>query len=374
VTPLSDADRTVLEQAGSSTDQAIRGRACAIVLAQSEGADRDTAGALLVTGYLEQTQPSFHLIPRGTAMATEPVFESAYEVLAEETKGFTKLNPKTLTSALERLPLALAPLRMIAGLTYNELAVAIELATGQRVTGASLRSFERLGPDAPMTNRRTEIAKAAGEGAHAVVGRKVLTVPKEMTESFHSKTDKRDTHSGWKDVSEHAAHGVPYWALLYQRYVGGVWRQVQDAYSEVKGDELLELPLQRMLSEAKIPFFRAPAGATGASEVARRFGIHPGPDFLIPEESPSVIVESKVGEDGGTVRDKAARIKTVAEAARQRSLVVCAVVDGKGWSERPGALLDVVLATGGRTFTLSTMKNLPLVPEVAAHVGTVPEA
>lgn len=176
MTPISDADRTLLKQAGSSTDQAVRGRACAIVLAQAAGPDRDAAGALLVDGYLEQTQPSFHLIPRGTAMAAEPIFEDAYEVLADETKKFSKVTPKTLTAALERLPLALAPIRMIAGLTYNELAVAIELATGQRVTGASLRTFERLAPDAPMTDRRREIAKAAGEGAHAVVGRKVLTV------------------------------------------------------------------------------------------------------------------------------------------------------------------------------------------------------
>lgn len=72
------------------------------------------------------------------------------------------------------------------------------------------------------------------------------------------------------------------------------------------------------------------------------------------------------------MRDKTARIKSVAEAARQRSLVVCAVIDGKEWSERPGALLDVVLATGGRTFTLATLKNLPLVPEIAAHAGTAP--
>jgi hypothetical protein len=256
-------------------------------------------------------------------MAAEPTFEDAYEVLSDETKGFTQVKPKTLTAALERLPLALAPLRMVAGLTYNELAVAIELATEERVTGASLRDFERLGPDAAMTNRRRQIAKLAGRGAYAVVTRKVLTVPGEMAEAFHSKTDERDTRSGWKDVSKHASQGVPYWALLYQRYVGGVWRQVQDAYSEVKGDQLLEPPLQKLLTEAKIPFFRAPAGATGASEVAQRYGIHPGPDFLIPEESPSVIVESKVGEDGGTVRDKAARIKSVAEAARQRSLVVC---------------------------------------------------
>lgn len=296
MSPLSDADRKVLEGAGSSADQAIRGRACAIVLAQGAGEDRIEAETLLVNGFLKETQPSFHLIPRGTAMAPGPDFEAAYEVLSDETNGFKKVKPETLTAALERMPLALAPLRMIAGLTYNELAVAIELATQQQVTGGALRSFERLAPDSAMTKRRREIAQLAGKGAHAVVARQVLTVPREMAEAFHSKTDKLDTHAGWKDVSNRASKGVPYWALLYQRYVGGVWRQVQDAYSEVKGDQLLELPLEKLLVDAKIPFFRAPAGATGASEVAKRYGLHPGPDFLIPEESPSVIVESKVGE------------------------------------------------------------------------------
>ena len=34
-----------------------------------------------------------------------------------------------------------------------------------------------------------------------------------------------------------------------------------------------------------------------------------------------MIVESKVGEDGGTVRDKAARLKSLAIADAQRGLV-----------------------------------------------------
>jgi hypothetical protein len=38
--------------------------------------------------------------------------------------------------------------------------------------------------------------------------------------------------------------------------------------------------------------------------------------------------------------------------------VVCAVLDGRGWSERPGALADVVIATGGRTYTLATLDQM----------------
>jgi len=32
-----------------------------------------------------------------------------------------------------------------------------------------------------------------------------------------------------------------------------------------------------------------------------------------------------------------------------------AVIDGKGWAERVNALVDVIVATQGRTFTLETI-------------------
>lgn len=81
-----------------------------------------------------------------------------------------------------------------------------------------------------------------------------------------------------------------------------------------------------------------------------------------------MIIESKIGEDGGTVRDKASRIKNLANAAKERGLVACAVVDGKGWRERPSALVDVVLATEGRTYSLSTLGHILAVPEIAELV------
>ncbi len=76
------------------------------------------------------------------------------------------------------------------------------------------------------------------------------------------------------------------------------------------------------------------------------------------------LIESKVAENGGTARDKAARIKNAAEAAKARGLLPCAVIDGKGWSERPTALLDVVIATDGRTYSLTTPEHLLDMPEI----------
>jgi len=94
----------------------------------------------------------------------------------------------------------------------------------------------------------------------------------------------------------------------------------------------------------------------------------------MPDQAPTVILESKVAEDGGTARDKAARIQGLAATAHQRGLVACAVVDGKGWSERAKALIGVILATEGRTYTLSTLPHLLAVPELSGLRGTAPEA
>jgi hypothetical protein len=134
---------------------------------------------------------------------------------------------------------------------------------------------------------------------------------------------------------------------------------------------LLEKPVATVLERERISFYRSRAGASGAAETAQTFGIAPGPDFLLPAESPTVVIETKIGEDGGTVRDKAARIGRLAVAASARGLVTCAVIDGKGWRERPNALVDVVISTGGRTYSLKTLEQLLEVPEIKALRGTI---
>lgn len=369
--PLSDQERETIEAAGQAPQQTVRGQAVAIVLAK-QGADRAEARSLLAESYLATTQPSFHLIPRGDAMASEADFDAAYQVLAASTSGFTDVRVETLRAALIEDPRALAPLRMVVGFTHNELAVATKLVQpDSTVTGAALKSAERR----PASTRKAAVARRSAlidlvaATVLAVMDRQILAVPPASAPWFHSKIDKRDTRDGWRSVARDAG-GVPYSALLYQRYVGGVWRQVQDAYSEVKGDALLEVPLTALLEEERIPFHRSERGAAGAAATAAKYGLAPGPDFVLPADSPTVIIESKVGEDGGTVRDKAARVQALVDTGGGRGLVVCAVVDGKGWSERPGALADVVIATRGRTYTLATLPQILTIPEVAALRGT----
>jgi hypothetical protein len=378
---LSDAEKELIGAAATTADPTRRRQAVAAVLSKS-GADTTEARSLLGQSFLAVTRPSFHLVPRGQAMESQADFSAAYDALAAATRNFSDVSQATLTTALLATPSALPALRMIACLTNKELAVAMKLLDPTlRVSDDTLKRFERGQPPDPSVTgrradraeaRRAELASAIVAAIRATMDRQILTVPENASATFHSKLDHQDTIRGLTSVHDTAVNGVPYSALLYHRYVGGVWRQVQDAYSEAKGDGILELPLAQLLGEEGIPYYRSPSGRSGAAATARRFGLHPGPDFVIPGDQPAVVVESKVAEDGGTARDKASRIKDLADSARRAGLVVCALVDGKGWSERAGALVDVVIATDGRTYSLQTMKQLLDVSEIAGLRGTVP--
>ncbi|MCY4422548.1 MAG: hypothetical protein OXC06_05705 [Acidimicrobiaceae bacterium] len=362
---LSDDERRILEEAGGNPNPVDRQRAVGIYLRKT-GPDRARAADLLVKGFLDHLRPSFHLIPKGDSMADEESFADAYASLADGTGDFSRPDAESLAEVLQRTPAALAPLRMIVGLTHNELAVAIRLTNPDAgVSGEALKKFERSPAPEQASPRHERLATGIAGAITAAMSREILAVPSSAAVHFHSKLDKRDTRDGWSSVRADST-GVPYSALLYQRYVGGVWRQVQDAYSEVKGDAVLEFPLRDLLDEHGIPYHHTRPGASGARETAERYGMSPGPDFVIPDESPTLVVESKVGEDGGTVRDKAARIKSMTSAADHRGLKACALVDGKGWTERTTALLEVIVTTQGRTYTLSTLDQILQLPEIQA--------
>ena len=306
-------------------------------------------------------------------MATEDDFDAAYKKLFSHTEGFTCVDLKSLVAALTESPEVLAPLRMILGFTYNELAVAVKLIDpDSSARGDTLKKLERS-PSTKVVGKsaekRARLIEAVATTIMAVMDGSILQLPDSVHALFHSKLDKRDTRDGWSSVVDDSK-GVPYSALLYQRYVGGVWRQIQDAYSEIKGDNLLENPIAVLFDKAGVPYSRAGSGTRGADRSAKDFGFSPGPDFVVPDDSPAVIIESKVVEDGGTARDKASRIKNLADAAKHRGVLACAVVDGKGWRERLSALADVVIATEGRTYSLATLPQLLELPEIDALRGT----
>lgn len=365
---LSDSEVRILRAAGSDPNPITRQQAVGVTLAK-HGEEAEASRELLTQSYLTHLSPSFHLVPRGDSMFEEDDFDEAYEALAIGTDNFTRVDEASLKATLLECPAALAPLRMILGLTHNELAVAIRLHDPEsNVAGGSLKNLERSAAQERPTATRQRVVGSIAGAALAMMNRDLLTVPPRVTTYFHSKLDKRDTVRGWQSVRDHTA-GVPYSALLFQRYVGGVWRQVQDAYSEVKGDAVLEIPLQDLLDTHGVPYHRTKRGAAGAAETRARYGLKPGPDFIIPDDSPTLVIESKVAEDGGTARDKSARIRTLVTAANARGLRACALIDGKGWTERPNALCDVILATQGRTYSLATIEQILELSEIQALIA-----
>ena len=150
-------------------------------------------------------------------MADEESFSNAYSALAAGTGDFSRSDSQSLATVLQRTPAALAPLRMIVGLTHNQLAVAIRLTDPDaRVSGEALKKFERNPPPSPISPRHKKLAAGIANAVTAAMSRKILTVPPSAATYFHSKLDKSDTREGWSSVRADST-GVPYAALIYQR-------------------------------------------------------------------------------------------------------------------------------------------------------------
>lgn len=206
---LTEAERSTLLGAGTTPSFSARRQAVTIVLSKS-GSDRVAAEGLLAESFVQTTQPSFHLIPRGDAMASESAFAVAYDLLAQATDNFGSVGVDSLSELLASHPECLAPLRMVLGFTHNEMAVATRLVDPtSKVTGSWLRGFERKPVPATLTAQRSRAIATIVTAVLAVMDREILSVPDEASAAFHSKLDKRDTVDGWHTVVDHATHGVP---------------------------------------------------------------------------------------------------------------------------------------------------------------------
>jgi hypothetical protein len=94
-------------------------------------------------------------------------------------------------------------------------------------------------------------------------------------------------------------------------------------------------------------------------------GFDQAPDFFVPTEfAPAVVIEAKITGDDGTARDKVARILRLAEMRERRlrdgepSFQLVACIDGRGFGVRRQDMRDMLSATMGKIFTLSTLDQL----------------
>ncbi len=305
--------------------------------------------------YVPNLAPHFHIIPWPERFLDREAFFDAYRVVAEATDDFSVVGGPQIADAIRRDPRSLRILRLITGYSPKELREVVGAFADVSLPVDSLEDGGKL------SAKVDEALPAVGELiAQIVSGEGGYDVSEELRErGFLAKTDKPDTQGGWTQVARFATEGVPYEELLYQRWYGGSFRQLQDAGGKLKGD-LLEDAVEALFMEHGVPFVRTGAGPS--VDIAKDLGVtvQPAPDFILHDgQAARGLLECKSAGDGGTARDKAGRFGGLRrEAARLGGIPVLAVLEGLGWRRVNDALGPVVRDCDGRVFTPATLLEL----------------
>jgi hypothetical protein len=320
--------------------------------------------------YAPQLAPHFHLVPWPEAYRDRDGFERAYEAARVATDDFAKTDPETIAAAIEAQPRTLRIFRLIMGYTPKELADTVSAFEGVAIGDASIARLEEGGQ---VTGRIASALPALGRVITGVIGGEGgHLISEELREAgFRGKSDKPDTEMGWRSVHRFAVEGVPYRELLYQRFYGGAFRQLQDAGGSLKGD-LLENATESVFKEHRVPYVRTLPGTQATAGARFGISVHPAPDFILHDGSSARgLLECKSAGDGGTARDKAGRFSNLRiEAQRLGGIPVLAVLEGLGWRRVNDALGPVVRDCDGRVFTTANLDEMLEVDPVRDLVGT----
>jgi len=147
--------------------------------------------------------------------------------------------------------------------------------------------------------------------------------------------------------------------LLSERFLARPFAGHRDSVAELVGN-ILETAIEQLLNGAGISNCKT-------KRAQKISGFDQPSDFVIPDEyNPQVIIEAKITEDDGTARDKVTRVQHGAAlrmAGRPKDspkLEVVARIAGRGFGVRRENRKKLLLATGGKVFTLKTLD--PFVP------------
>lgn len=334
------------------------------------GRDHATAYASAAGAfYVQQLVPHFHLVPWPAKYTGRGDFLADYELTADGTLGFTDIAPATIEQVIQAKPSTIRIFRLMTGYSPSELAEAVQVLGGVN-TSASV--IERLEGGGQATARHAPLLSAIAQLIHDIVaGQGGFTVPAAMqARGFRAKVDKPDTDGGWATVADWHANHVPYAEILYQRFYGGSFRQLQDSGGRWKGD-IIEDATEDLFAQNGVPYVRSVPGKQ--STIGAQFGVtvRPAPDFILHDgHAPRALLECKSAGDGGTARDKAGRFASLRnEANRLGGVGVIALLDGLGWRRLPDALGPVVRDTGGLTFSVANIADMLSVEPVRSLVG-----
>ncbi len=302
----------------------------------------------------------FMRLPKGPGFIEYPVFEQGYEALKRGTGGFRDIQPDSVLAITHRMPIALIVLRTILGFTPPEWAYVASEHTGVTVSQSAARALDRKIRLAPLVPLRLSAGLTDDRLSALVVTACHLLdegAPATAAGVLH-RLDKVDTKRGLASLQPLADLGVPYAMMLYDRFLGRPFAGHRDSVSELIGD-VLEAAIEDALTAGGVSYRKT-------KRAERVEGFDQAPDFIIPNEfNPFAVIEAKVTEDDGTARDKVTRVQHLHSLSmRERSagqephFQVIACIAGRGFSVRREDMKKLLLATGGKVFTLQNLDRL----------------
>lgn len=319
---------------------------------------------MYVRSIIRSLRSEFMVLPKGPNFIEYPVFEQAYEELKKATQGFQRLHPPEILEACVRTPLALIVLRTILGFSPGEWAEATRQLWVRRgeapdragpedmeIGEGFVRGLEQRIKRKPLQAMRLQPATRARVLALIETACRLIQEGAPDLEGRIHRLDKADTKGGLASLQATSLMGLPYPMLLYERFLGRPFASHRDAVSKLIGQSL-EQPIEDLLTRHGISYRKTSRLDRSLKEALRLPQV---PDFVIPDEfNRRVVIEAKLAEDGGTARDKIARIL---ELAAVPDVEVIACIDGRGFT-REKDIKKLLLALKGKVFTLSTLNYM----------------
>ncbi len=302
-----------------------------------------------------ELKSKFIEMPKGEGFIDYPTFEHGYQTLKKTTDAFTTITPEAIQAAVEAAPIAFIVFRTILGFTPPEWANVTSTIGLLEIDQGPARAIDRSIRLKPLAQRSLG-TKLTDQRIRAMIDAGVQTLLQgaqtRLSTVIH-RLDKVDTRDGLRSLQPLADLGVPYAALLYERFLGRPFATHRDSVSELVG-AVVEGAVKDVLTAAKVEFRET-------NRAERIQGFDQAPDFIIPSEfNPVALIEAKLTEDDGTARDKVTRVQRL-RALRDESKQtydVIACIAGRGFKVRREDMRRLLHATDGKVFTLTTMPLL----------------
>lgn len=314
----------------------------------------------------------FIAMPKGEGFVDYPVFEVGYEALKKATKGFEIVQHEALTKCIIETPISFVVLRTMLGFNPPELAYTTTVKTKVQVDQGFARTLDRkvrLEPTRPMKVSKLGLTRLSAM-VQTINDMLIDGVPEALPRTLVHRLGKIDTEYGLTSLRAAATLGIPYAMLLYERFLGRPFAGHRDSVSELVGDAL-ESAIERHLDRWGVSNYKS----RRAEKIP---GFVQAPDFIIPSWSnPRVIIEAKIAEDDGTARDKVTRIINLVNLAKKEDgtprYQVIAALAGRGFAVRRQDMRRLLVATGGKVFTLANVRHLVDYTEIKHLATKTPE-